>query len=165
VNVGRATTYGATVGLDWLRALDVDRRFEAHAAVTLADGREWDKPGKPSSAIPHMAPVQLRFGADVDWYRWSIAPRLSIVGAQRTDATMLVGDSLRLRTVDGYATVDVNVRRRNLFKNIDWFVTVENALDRRYRTVNLRAYTNPEELIGAPQNPRRLTVGVDLRLK
>jgi hypothetical protein len=43
--------------------------------------------------------------------------------------------------------------------------TVENALDRRYRTINLRAYNNPEELIGAPQNPRRLTVGFDWSLK
>ena len=25
--------------------------------------------------------------------------------------------------------------------------------------------TNPEELIGAPQNPRRLTIGLDLRLQ
>jgi hypothetical protein len=29
--------------------------------------------------------------------------------------------------------------------------------------LNARAYVNPEELIGAPQNPRRLTLGFDLR--
>jgi outer membrane receptor protein involved in Fe transport len=75
------------------------------------------------------------------------------------------GDSLERRTLDGYTVVDLNVRRTGLFRNLDGFVTVENAFDRRYRTINARAYTNPEELIGAPQNPRRLTVGVDLRLK
>ena len=60
--------------------------------------------------------------------------------------------SLERRTLPGYATVDVNVRR-NLFRTLDAFLTIENALDRRYRTINPRAYTNPEELIGAPQNP------------
>jgi hypothetical protein len=55
--------------------------------------------------------------ADVDFHRWSLAPRLSIV-----------------------------------------------AFDERYRNINVRAFINTEELIGAPQNPRRLTFGVDLRL-
>jgi hypothetical protein len=34
----------------------------------------------------------------------------------------------------------------------------------RYLTINPRAYTNLEELIGAPQNPRRLTVGFSLQV-
>jgi outer membrane receptor protein involved in Fe transport len=67
--------------------------------------------------------------------------------------------------LDGYATVDVNVRRRTVFKNIDVFATIENAFDRRYVNINTRAYTNPEELIGAPQNPRRLTLGFDVRIR
>jgi outer membrane receptor protein involved in Fe transport len=58
----------------------------------------------------------------------------------------------------------VNVRR-NLFRTLDAFLTIENALDRRYRTSNPRAYTNPEELIGAPQNPRRVSVGFSLRVR
>jgi len=58
----------------------------------------------------------------------------------------------------------VNVRR-NLFSTLDAFVTIENALDRRYRTSNRRAYTNPEELIGMPQNPRRVSVGFSLRVR
>jgi hypothetical protein len=37
--------------------------------------------------------------------------------------------------------------------------------DRRYRTINARAYTNPEELIGAPQNPRRVSAGCSLRMR
>lgn len=36
---------------------------------------------------------------------------------------------------------------------------------RRYRTINTHAYTNPEELIGAPQNPRRVSVGFSLRIR
>ena len=48
---------------------------------------------------------------------------------------------------------------------VDAFLTVENAFDARYRAINLHAYLKPEELIGVPQNPRRITVGFDLRLK
>ena len=110
-----------------------------------------------------MAPVQLRFGADIDLYRWSIAPRLSVVGSQRLLATTTEGGSRR--TLDGYATVDLNVRRQTLFRNIDAFVTIENALDKRYRAINIRAYTNPEEMIGAPQNPRRIAIGFDVKIK
>ena len=39
-----------------------------------------------------------------------------------------------------------------------------DAFDRRYRTINQRAYINAEEFIGIPQNPRRLTVGFALRM-
>ena len=167
VNEGRATTYGGTVSFDFLRVLDSDRTVEAHAALTLSDGRVWEEDelatGLPIGA---MAPVQLRFGADIDLHRWSFAPRLSVVGSQRLLATITTeSGSVERRTLDGYATVDVNVRRRTLFRNVDAFVTIQNALDKRYRAINSRAYTNPEELIGAPQNPRRIAVGFDVRVK
>jgi hypothetical protein len=43
--------------------------------------------------------------------------------------------------------------------------TASRAPDRRCLTINPRAYTNLEELIGAPQNPPRLTVGFSLRVR
>lgn len=165
VNEGHAFTYGGSLGANYARAFGSDRRFEAHAAAVFADGREWPEDGTDLS-LPTgaMAPVQLRFGADLDWNLWRVAPRLGIVSAQRLLATAIVDGSLERRTLPGYATVDLNIRR-NLFKSFDAFVTVENALDRRYRTINARAYTNPEELIGAPQNPRRVSVGFTLRMR
>jgi outer membrane receptor protein involved in Fe transport len=100
----------------------------------------------------------------VDWRRWSLAPRLSIVGAQRLLA-MTTPDSLERRTLDGYATVDATLRRRQVFRNVDLFAIVENALDRRYRAINPSAYISLDELIGVPQNPRRLMVGVDVHVR
>jgi len=166
VNEGRSTTYGGTVGVDYVRSLGVNRRIEAHAAAAFVDGREWEDDVTDSHLpIGAMSPVQLRLGTDLDWDQWRIAPRLSIVGAQRLLATRTTVDgSLARRTLDGYATLDLNVRR-TLFRSLDGFVTVENAFDRRYRTINARAYTNPEELIGAPQNPRRVSVGFSLRIR
>ncbi len=70
----------------------------------------------------------------------------------------------KLTLVSIHTTVGMNLRREQMFKGLDLFVTIENVLDARYRNLNLRAFSNPEEFIGAPQNPRRLTVGVDLRI-
>jgi outer membrane receptor protein involved in Fe transport len=109
--------------------------------------------------IGAIAPVRFRFGTDLDWDSWRVAPRLSIVGPRRLLATTTPGGPRR--TLDGYATLDANIRRR-LFTSLDASMTVENALDRRYRTINARAYTNPEELIGARQNPRRASAGFTL---
>jgi outer membrane receptor protein involved in Fe transport len=78
---------------------------------------------------------------------------------------MAVTDARVRRTIPGYVTVDLNLRRREVVRHIDLFLTVENAFDARYRAINQRAYLSPEELIGAPQNPRRITLGFDLRLK
>ncbi len=162
-NEGRSTNYGGTLALDFLQAFDGGRSVEARAAVTLADGRERDQPSDVAAPVGAMVPVQVRFQTDIDWHHWSVAPRLALVGRQRLTATM--PGSLDRRTLDGYATVDANLRRRDVFRNLDLFVTVENALDRRYRAINAGAYLNRDEMIGVPQNPRRLTIGVDLHVR
>lgn len=166
VNEGRAGIYGSTVGLDFLHTSSGEARIEASAALSLVDGRLHEEDEAPGVSFPigGMVPVQARFIADIDWRRWSVAPRLAVVGRQRLLALTDEGDSAERRTLDGYVTVDVNVRR-HLMSWLDAFVTIDNLFDRRYRQINTRAYTNPEELIGAPQNPRRLMVGFDLRLK
>jgi outer membrane receptor for ferrienterochelin and colicin len=166
VNQGRETTYGGTFQLEAMKSFAPDRQFAAHAGLSVADGRIWPESSNGDSLpIGAMVPVQLRAGVDLDWDSWQFAPRLAIVGKQRVLATTTGDDGLVRRTLDGYSTVDVNVRRRNLFAHLDAFVTVENAFDRRYRSINERAFTNPEEFVGIPQNPRRITVGLELRLR
>ena len=165
VNEGRARTYGGTAGIDAVRVFAFDRRVALHAAASIANGRVFESnTGSDSIPIGGMVPLQLKSGADVDWGGWSVAPRVIVEGRQRLVATVLSNGSLVRRTLPGYAVVDVNVRRRNVTRHADLFLTVENAFDARYRNINPRAYTNPEELIGAPQNPRRLTVGIDVQL-
>ena len=174
VNEGSANTYGGTLSLDFATSFAADRRLRARGAISLADGRVLtDITGHETMRripVGGMSPVEARFGADVEWGRWTVAPRLAISGSQRLLATELVGggdgdggDAVR-KTLDGYTLLDVNIRRRDLFTHVDLFLRIDNALDARYRHINVRAYTNPEELIGAPQNPRRITLGVDIRV-
>jgi outer membrane cobalamin receptor len=165
VNEGHSLSYGGSLGLDYVKTFGHGRHLGVHAAAAFADGREWDQDDTDASIPTAMiAPVQFRFGADLDWDRWSIAPRVSVMGTQRVNATM--GDPMALsrRTLPGYFTVDVNVRR-TLFDAVEAFLTIENALDRRFVSANLRAYTNAEEFVGAPQNPRRITFGFSVRLR
>jgi hypothetical protein len=112
VNEGRATVYGGSLRLDLVHVLDLERRVEAHAALALADGREWPHhAGQSDEHLPigSMSPMQLQFGGDVDWGNWSVAPRLGIVGRQRVVAMIGEGDALRRRTLDGHAVMNVNI--------------------------------------------------------
>src|ERR1043165_9978291 len=111
-----------------------------------------------------MAPVQARAGLELDWGAWSVAPRVYIVSSQRLMATENVGSSMVRRTLDGYLTGAINIRREGLFKHATAFLSIDNVFDARYRNVNARAYNNPEELIGEPQNPRRLVVGLEFEV-
>lgn len=164
VNQGRETTYGGTFRVEAMKSFAPGRQVTARAGLSVADGRIWtEDEGMGSLPIGAMVPVQMRAGVDLDWDRWQLAPRLTTVGAQRLLATTPGGDGSVRRTLDGYSTVDLNIRRRNVFAHMDAFVTIENLSDRRYRSINERAYTNAEEFVGIPQNPRRITVGIEFR--
>jgi outer membrane receptor protein involved in Fe transport len=161
VNQGREHTYGGGTGIDVVRIVGPNRQIAARASLSLADGRIDDEAGVE---IGGMAPTQIILSTDIKWDRWSVSPRLTMFGEQRLRA-IAIGPLGRARrsTLDGYTVLNVNVRR-SLFDNIDAFVTVENGLDRRYRSINLRAISNPEELIGAPQNPRRVIAGIQVHV-
>jgi hypothetical protein len=168
VNEGDETTWGGTAALEFVQSFGVDKRVNTRASVSLADGRirrQGPEQRESQTYLPTggMTPLEFLFGVDVDWGRWSVAPRLTTVGHQRVYATEQIGDSVVRRTIPGYTTIDVNMRRR-LFSQLSTFLTIENALDARFRHLNARAYTNPEELVGAPQNPRRLTAGFEIRI-
>jgi outer membrane receptor protein involved in Fe transport len=167
VNEGRETSFGGTFELETMKSFTPRRQLAAHVGLTFANGRTWSEDSKGASLpIGAMVPLQLRAGVDFDRDGWQVAPRLAVVGTQRLLATIAGADGLDVRrTLHGYRTVDVNVRRRNVFAHLDAFVTVENAFDRRYRSINERAYASPEEFVGIPQNPRRLTLGFELKLR
>jgi iron complex outermembrane receptor protein len=164
VNDGRSATYGATMGFDVLRSWAPDRRLTARASLSLIDGWIEDDDAVNVEPLGAIAPVTFRTGVDLDWDQWSVAPRLGIVGRQRVIALEETADGLVRRTLDGYTTLTIHLRRTAIFNQIGAFLTVENAFDARHRHINTRAYTNPEELVGAPQNPRRITAGLEIQV-
>jgi outer membrane receptor for ferrienterochelin and colicin len=168
VNEGSESTYGATIGVDVAGSLASDVRVNARAALSIVDGRTFqnDPDGTTSTLeVGGMVPVQFRFGVDIRGDAWSLAPRVTVSGPQRLRARQPFPNEVSRRELDGYTTVDLTARRQDVFKELDIFATVENVFDARYRNINMRAYLNPEELVGAPQNPRRLTVGVQIQVR
>ena len=163
LNEGHEDTFGVGIGADIIRRFGFNRQIAGRMAFSQTDGRADD--GGEDLQLGGFAPIQLHMSADVKWDGWSVSPRLLLVGSQRLMATISdENGAARRRTLDGFALLNINLRRYNVLRNLDAFVTIENGLDRRYRSINLRAFTNPEELIGAPQNPRRVTVGIQVRL-
>ena len=168
VNEGNESMLGATIGVDVARTLTTDVRINARASVTVVDGRTFYQDSDGRSAqfeAGGIAPVQARLGVEIRGDEWSVAPRLTVSGSQRVRALQPSPHSASRQELDGYTTVDLTARREVGLENLDLFATVENLFDARYRNINMRAYLNPEELIGAPQNPRRVIVGVQIRVR
>ena len=166
VNGGHEDTWGGSFGVDALHSFGADRQLLMRADVSLANGHVNDS-SAPAGLVESggITPVLFHVSSDLDWNLWSVAPRLLVTGRQRALATETDKYGMwRRLTIPGYAVVDLTVRRERILSKLDGFLTVENALDARYRNVNLRAFTNPEEFVGSPQNPRRITVGVDVKL-
>jgi len=159
VNEGRERLYGGTAGVDYLAALGPSRRLSVSGAISFVDGRvEESDPSERDGSLPAggLAPLEARLAVDLDWGRWSVAPRLLVDGRQRLLAAI---DAGHRQTLPGFARIDVNLRRQ-LTPSLSAFAGVENLLDARYYAINARAVLNPEELVGAPQNPRRLSGGI-----
>ena len=87
---------------------------------------------------------------------------LLLLVARQASAQTRPPPDLATATLEDLMAIVVTTASRA--SELDAFLTIENALDRRYRTPNLSAYTNPDELIGAPQNPRRVSIGFSLRV-
>lgn len=164
VNDGREDSYGITVRTNWLRRWTT-ARLNVHAALTAVGGEFYDIDDDFRLPLGSLSTLQWRAGLDLDLGRWSVAPRLIGMNRQRLVATIDEGRGLERRTLAGYTTLDLSVRREHVVRGVSAFLLLENAFDARYRNINARAYTNPEELIGAPQNPRRLTIGLQIGIK
>jgi hypothetical protein len=54
---------------------------------------------------------------------------------------------------------------RRSIRQVDAFLTLENGFDARYRAMGPSTCLSPAERIGAPQNPRRITVGFDVHFR
>ena len=162
VNEGDETIRGASVDLDFLKWWSV-LRMSARAGVSMTDGRVWnDELPDGGVQIGAMAPLQSRVGVDLDWDDWTGSARVMAFGKQRLLALADTGGEPKRRTIDGFATLDLNLRRNRITRHIDLFVSLENALNARYYHINERAYVSAAELVGVPQNPRRLSVGLEV---
>jgi outer membrane receptor for ferrienterochelin and colicin len=160
VNEGREVIHGGTVDTTFLKSWTANRRLQIRAGVTAVDGYVVDD-DHGSLQLGAVAPFQFRGSVDLEINRWTASAGVMTFGNQRVLA--LADDGRSRVTIPGYTLVNLNLRRNQIVKNFDGFVRVENLFDARYLHINERAYTNGEELVGAPQQPRRISAGVSVR--
>jgi outer membrane receptor for ferrienterochelin and colicin len=161
VNDGHDVISGGSVDLAALKSWSPNRRLEARAGVSVFDGTVDNNIRSQELQIGGVAPFQLRSRVDVELGPWTGSAGIVTFGRQR--AMALAADGVSRETLPGYTVVDVNVRRNGITRHLDAFARIENLFDARYFNINERAFSNPEELAGSPQAPRRVSVGIDLR--
>jgi hypothetical protein len=162
VNEGHEVTRGGTIDANFLKSWSSTGRLQARAGVSVVDGHVVDGNTPGSLPLGAVAPFQFRGSVDFEAGHWTASTNVMSFGRQRV---LAVSDDGRSRTtLPGYTLVNLNVRRNQILRNLDAFVRIENLFDSRYFHINERAYTNGEELIGAPQSPRRISAGLTVRV-
>ncbi len=153
INQGAGSTYGVTASASavWKPG---QFRINPWLAYTWSDGEVDDEP------ITLHATHVLKGGLDLGWRRLSLSTQLqfrtsSLNGAQVDDD----GDALE---VDGFFVLDAYLRYRGVF-DASWgglsaWVRARNVLDNRY----YHPSNATDTLTGAPQDPIRITGGLDL---
>jgi outer membrane cobalamin receptor len=162
VNEGNDNTVGGSVDAAMLKSWSPTRRVEARFGVSVVDGEVEDDDNPTALQISGIAPFQLRSRVDLELGPWTGSAGVMTFGRQRVVA--LAADEAVRQTLPGFTTVDLNIRRNRITRNLDAFFRVENLFDARYFHINERAFSSPEELAGSPQAPRRISVGIDVRV-
>ena len=172
INQGTQQNYGGTVRFDYLKKLGVNSRLTAYAMLSVVTGTvdtEVQGDSISNREIPAYAPLTFRTGVDLRWKRWGFSPRLILTSAQRTYAFSINNPEER-QTIAGFALLNVNLEYQ-LPPYATFYVDIDNALDQRYRHVNLGAApdsrvqgaASSEIQQGMPQYPIRIAGGVKFR--
>jgi outer membrane receptor protein involved in Fe transport len=165
-NLGQQTNTGGTAQLDYLKTFGENKRLSAYISLSAVDGKveELNASGALEKVqIGNVAPRIVRIGGELAWNRWTFSPRLTCVSQQRVENLDPANTSRRL-TLDGYRTLDLGLRSQ-LQKRIEAFANASNALNAKYRNVNVHAFSpsNDTEWAGTPQDPQRIALGAQVR--
>jgi hypothetical protein len=139
--------WGGNFGVKTVKSFGPIERVSGEATMSLANGNVTYADSTVRREVGGMAPVQLRAAVEVTTGRWSIAPRLVLVGDQRT---LAIRGIERRQLLDGYRTVNLHVRRAQPFKGLDAFA------DARFFSVRNRLLGTIATAPGVPGCARQL---------
>jgi iron complex outermembrane receptor protein len=165
INLGTEKLNGGTVQLDYSRSFGSGTRVGAYASYSFVDGKVDPREDGHEIEAGLIAPKTIRVGLDLGWGPWTFTPRYTKVGEQRLDDTYTdAGGGVHRYTLDGYGNLDFTLRFLGV-PHAEFFARVSNATDARYRNINheWKADGSTGEFKGAPQDPRRWSVGVTAR--
>lgn len=170
VNEGRQRNYGGTFQLNLQHSFG-SILLNTYASASYTEGRRYGATngavGNYETEIAFISPFMARIGTDVRMGKFTISPRATIIGRQNLPGIKdTIGSLVRLQTIPGYVLLNVALRY-NIGKKLSAFANVSNALDQRYRAVSYNMdlnKTTTDLLHGQPQDPLRVTLGLNLSL-
>lgn len=165
VNQGRQRNLGGTLQADFKYEFGKETSIEAYCAISYVRGRTEQKIENNFEFLQAgmLTPWQVKIGIDARYKRFSISPRFILVGKQYL--TYALKDNPRERqSLAGYQILNIATRFAFYKENV-FFVNLQNALNVKYFTpsmdINLE---NPYYLRGAPQQPIRISLGLQLKM-
>lgn len=167
-NFGQQDTYGGNLMINSLFTIN-NGQFNAWSSVSYVDGKVQelvDVNKIKQVELPLVAPWQFRSGLDCKWADFYFSIRLQVVGKQRVTGYINAAIPDKRQTISGYSLLNGSAGY-TLKNKLNFFVTVENALDQRYRNslpsnlndVNAPAFT------ASYQDPLRVIGGIKLSLE
>lgn len=168
INQGRQENYGGSLQLNIKHNIG-DVYLNTYAALSYVSG-ETDDPGTNNQTghydtqLAFISPWMLRIGTDVQAGKFTLSPRLLLMGRQNLPtARDTTGSTIRLQTISGYALLNLSTRYA-FSKRFSVFFNISNALNQHYRSVSYGmdlTKKDTELFYGQPEDPIRLMGGLN----
>lgn len=168
INQGRQESYGGSLQLNLKHNIG-DILLNTYASLNYVGGiiddpKTNNKPDHYDTELPFISPWMFRIGTDIQAGKFTLSPRLLLMGRQNLPGIKdTVGSLIRLQTISGYALLNLSARYA-LSKKFSVFMNISNALNQKYRSVGYGmdlTKKNAEYFYGQPEDPIRIMGGLN----
>jgi outer membrane receptor for ferrienterochelin and colicins len=157
-NLGRERHYGADMELNY-RYVSGSWHLDSWGSYSYIQGQvkeinntSWD--------LPYISPHKLKLGATLYYQkRYFITPKFYYFSAANTGRKDPNNAPARLQS-PGYTLMDVHIGMTKVVKNLELYMDIYNALDRRYYHPGGSGSTT---FVSMPQAPRSVMLGLEYR--
>ncbi|MEP7165302.1 MAG: TonB-dependent receptor [Ferruginibacter sp.] len=166
VNQARQISYGGNIQLNWKKSIG-KIHINSYASFSYVNGKVDDpttenNPLHTDTRPQFIAPFMFHIGSDLKAGKFSVSPRLILMGRQNlAGAKDTVDRMVNPQTLAGYALLNISMRY-NVTKRFAVFANIENALNQHYRSVgfNMDLDKKDTELFyGQQEDPIRIKGG------
>lgn len=160
-NQGRQINYGGNLQIAYKRKWNKNK-INAYLSINYVDGNV--EQGDKKLELRRIAPFMLKAGIDFSWHKFSIAPRVLMMGQQNM-SSFEENNNTKRQKISGYTLLNMNLRYR-FYKKSAVFLSAYNLLDLRYRVSNSGDIQDSSNiyLTGSPQLPLRVQLGLQVSL-
>ena len=161
VNQGKATIYGGDMRIDYAHLLSGGSGLKFWASYSIVDGTI-DQGDGTKLELPYIAPTKIKGGITYRYGKFTFTPRIHVI-SESTHNAIDANDSTKRQKVDGYTLVHFTARGNSLYKNLSVILDIRNLFDAKYHSPG-GASGPTAAFIAAPQDTRRITLGLEYKL-